>query len=212
MKPSLVATLIAYLTLQLAAIFLLSVPTVSAANANECMSQYNGRSLGSSDEQAKVQAEMQANGCAEFCSITSERVGGVTTRTVSCSPCDPSSADAEECEKLHERFTPGNPGSVECDEPGNCAKETMFAWCGNKTEGVGVQCLINDVLAFLSVGVGIAVVAGVIIGGITYSTSQGNPAQVQKGITIIANSAIGLVMYLLLWAIIQWLIPGGVFQ
>ena len=107
-------------------------------------------------------------------------------------------------------FVGGNPGTVECDDSGDCADKTYFKWCG-RNEAVGVNCLFNDIITFLSVGVGIAVVIGIIIGGITYSTSQGNPAQAQKGMTIIANSAIGLVLYMLMWAIVQWLIPGGVF-
>ena len=79
-----------------------------------------------------------------------------------------------------------------------------------KTENVTIRDLAVEVIRFLSIGVGIAVVAGIATGGVVYSTSQGNPAGTQKGITIITNSIVGLLMYLFLFAIMQFLIPGGV--
>jgi hypothetical protein len=103
---------------------------------------------------------------------------------------------------------------VDCTDPteqGNCAK-TAFKFGGCDTASTGMKCLISEILLFLSVGVGIAVVAGIAIGGITYATSEGNPSKAQKGITIIVNAVIGLVLYLLLFAITNFLIPGGVFS
>mgnify|MGYP003610100314 len=43
-----------------------------------------------------------------------------------------------------------------------------------------------------------------------YSTAAGNAAQVQKAKTMILNTVIGLLSYLLMWAFINWLVPGGV--
>jgi hypothetical protein len=52
----------------------------------------------------------------------------------------------------------------------------------------------------------------VIVGGITYTTSNGDPQKVQKAKTMIANVIVGIAAYFFLWAFLQWLIPGGVFN
>lgn len=106
---------------------------------------------------------------------------------------------------------------VVCSDEGNCAKNTAFAFdCGggnnNVKTSVGISCLFITVINFLSVAVGLAVVAGVTVGGIKYSTSSGNPSGTQQGMKIIGNSLLGLVLWLLLWAITNFLIPGGVFK
>lgn len=110
----------------------------------------------------------------------------------------------------------GGSAAVDCPDEGDCAKTTSFAFnCGGSTPqktNVGISCLIITVLNFMSIAVGILVVGGVTAGGIMYSASGGNPGKKQQGVTIIVNAVIGLVLYLLLWAIIQFLIPGGVLK
>ncbi len=92
---------------------------------------------------------------------------------------------------------------------GETTEKTAFSF-NNKQGDVGIKDLFVEVLRFLSAGVGIAVVAGIAIGGIKYSTSQGNPAGAQQGITIITNAVIALILYLLMFALLQFLVPGGV--
>ena len=93
-----------------------------------------------------------------------------------------------------------------------CAKKTAFTFgsCGNTN--VTIACLAAEVMKFLSALVGVAVVAGITVGGIIYSTGSGNPAKTQKGVSIIINSVLGLMLFLLMFALINFLIPGGVFQ
>lgn len=88
--------------------------------------------------------------------------------------------------------------------------ETTAFPINGKTKDVGIRDLAVEVIRFLSIGVGIAVVAGIAIGGVTYTMSQGNPAGAQKGMTIIFNAIIGLVLYLLMFSLLQFLVPGGV--
>lgn len=94
-------------------------------------------------------------------------------------------------------------------ESGDCAEQTSFKF-NNKNKEVGITDLFVEVIRFLSIAVGIAVVGGIITGGIVYSTGGGNPTQTKKGVTIIVNAIIGLVLYLLMFAIINFLVPGGV--
>jgi hypothetical protein len=45
-----------------------------------------------------------------------------------------------------------------------------------------------------------------------YITARANAAQVQKGQDMIINSVIGLFLFIFMYAILQFIIPGGVFQ
>ncbi len=104
-----------------------------------------------------------------------------------------------------------NPSADSCpDNQGDCAEKTAYTFAGCGSSDVGLKCLFVEIIKFLSIGVGIAVVAGIAVGGVTYSLAQGNPAGAQKGITIITNAIVGLVLYLLMFALLQFLIPGGI--
>lgn len=65
---------------------------------------------------------------------------------------------------------------------------------------------------FFSYGVGLVLAASIIWGGIQYSSSQGNPEATQAAKTRIQNAIIGLVFYLLIFAAVQFLVPGGLFN
>ena len=101
---------------------------------------------------------------------------------------------------------------------GNCAEKTSFSFTCidpntntklESTTDVSISCIVTTVLNFLSVAVGIAVVAGIVVGGITYSTAGGNPAKVKKGGAIIGSAIGGLVLFILMYAIINFLLPKG---
>lgn len=68
---------------------------------------------------------------------------------------------------------------------------------------------INPFISLLAVLVGIAVVIGIIWGGIQISTSAGNPQQAASGKDHIRNAIIALIAFVLLYSFIQWLLPGG---
>lgn len=71
---------------------------------------------------------------------------------------------------------------------------------------------LSNIIKFLTVGVGVAATGGVVYGGFLYLTAQGNSGQIQKGIATIINALIGILMYALAFAIINFLIPGGVLK
>ncbi|HLG90755.1 MAG TPA: hypothetical protein VI336_01155 [Candidatus Saccharimonadales bacterium] len=70
---------------------------------------------------------------------------------------------------------------------------------------------INVVVNFLSIGVGVVVIAMIIIGGIQYSIAGDNPQAVNAAKQRIINALIALVAYIFMFAFLQWLIPGGIF-
>lgn len=67
-------------------------------------------------------------------------------------------------------------------------------------------------IRFLSIGVGVAVVISIIVAGIQYSASEGNPETTQRAKQRIQNAIIGLILYIFIFAIIQFLVPGGLFS
>lgn len=66
-------------------------------------------------------------------------------------------------------------------------------------------------LMFLAGGVGLAVVGGIVAGSYLYITARANASQVQQGQTMIINSVIGLLLFIFMYAILQFIIPGGIF-
>jgi hypothetical protein len=65
---------------------------------------------------------------------------------------------------------------------------------------------------FLAVGVGIVVTGGIIFGAIQYITANGNASQTQQGVTVITNSVIGLILFIFMYALLNFLVPGGLFK
>jgi hypothetical protein len=69
---------------------------------------------------------------------------------------------------------------------------------------------IDPAIKFLSVGVGVVVLAMIIVGAIQYTTSGGNPQAVADGRKKIMNAILALVIYAFLFAFLNFLIPGGI--
>lgn len=109
------------------------------------------------------------------------------------------------------------------DTPADTTPVAQASGCkdanGNKISSI-IPCggsgnpIINMLLAlvnFLAIGVGIAVVGGIVWGSITYIRSNGNSSIAQQGITIIINAVVGLLLFIFMYAIINFLVPGGLF-
>jgi len=95
----------------------------------------------------------------------------------------------------------------------NCGTTTFFNWgCEGASEGERINSLLFNILNWMAVGVTVVVVGGVIFGAIMYTSSGGNPEQAKKALGTIRNAVIALFMYFAMWALLNWLIPGGVFN
>jgi hypothetical protein len=68
------------------------------------------------------------------------------------------------------------------------------------------------VINILTAGVGVAAVGGVIYGAVLYTTSGGSVDQVKKARGIFMNVIIGLLMYTLMYAFLNYIVPGGMFN
>jgi len=78
-------------------------------------------------------------------------------------------------------------------------------WC----EPDGVWKILAFVVSILTVGVGILATLGLIVSGIQYTTAGDSTEKTTKAKKRILEIVIGLAAYALLWAVANWLIPGG---
>lgn len=58
---------------------------------------------------------------------------------------------------------------------------------------------------------GVATVGGFLWGGLLYITARANAGQVENAKMVMINSVIGLLMFIFMYAILQYLVPGGIF-
>lgn len=70
-----------------------------------------------------------------------------------------------------------------------------------------IYAYLKNIIIFLGGAIGLAVVITIIVAGIQYSSSNGNPANITKAKERLMNAVIGLVLYLFLAAILRYLVP-----
>lgn len=99
----------------------------------------------------------------------------------------------------------------------------LAAQCGDVTTSIDYGCgqsgnhgLIFDwllgITRFLGGLVGLVVMLMLIIAGVQYITAGGNPQGVAAAKKRIGGAVTALVLYILMFGILQWLIPGGIFK
>lgn len=76
-------------------------------------------------------------------------------------------------------------------------------------DGDGIYFILDVIVNILVYGVGVAGIIGLVICGIQYMTSQGDVAKMKQVKIRIVEIVIGLVLYAFLYALLNWLIPGG---
>jgi flagellar biosynthesis protein FlhB len=79
-----------------------------------------------------------------------------------------------------------------------------------KTNGIVTD--LNNIVKVLSGLAGIAIVGTIILGGIQYSAAGDKPEALQKAKQRITNGLLALGVFLLIFAFLQWIIPGGIFN
>lgn len=87
-----------------------------------------------------------------------------------------------------------------------------FNCSGGSEPGGGFTSILLWVINIMAAGVGVAVVIGIVLGGITYSMSDGDASKAKQGKDMITNSIIGLFLFLFLFAAANFLVPGGLFN
>lgn len=83
---------------------------------------------------------------------------------------------------------------------------------GNDYTNTGLWGILLIAVNILTAGVGVVALAGIVYGAILYTSAGGNQEQVKKAITIFTNVVIGVIAFAGMWALLNFLIPGGVFK
>ncbi len=95
------------------------------------------------------------------------------------------------------------------DENNDAISTTFFGDFKDDGKGCGVYMVLNYALDILSWGIGIAAIVGIIVSGILYLTAKGNENQVIKSKKRILDIVIGVAIYAVLYAGLNFLLPGG---
>lgn len=83
---------------------------------------------------------------------------------------------------------------------------------GGTLQGNAIFIYVTNILKVVSALAGIATVGGFVWGGILYITARANASQTEKAKNVMINSVIGLLLFIFMYAILQFLVPGGVFS
>lgn len=98
-----------------------------------------------------------------------------------------------------------------------CETDTAIIHCNNVKEDGGVEntglwSLLIFAVNVLTAGVGVVALAGIVYGSILYTTAGGSQEQIKKAVTIFTNVVIGIIAFAGMWALINFIVPGGVFN
>jgi hypothetical protein len=90
----------------------------------------------------------------------------------------------------------------------NCSQKA-----GAKTaEESPIWGVLLIVLNIMTAGVGILAVGGIVYASILYASAGDKAEQTKKAVSIITNVVIGIVAYGLMYVLLNFLVPGGVFN
>lgn len=116
-----------------------------------------------------------------------------------CVSCSDGSlvADTSQCPESDVSGSSGDPAA------------TSDADCGTVAKCDLVSKYLNPFINLMAALVGVAVTISIVVGGIRYASSAGDPQAAAAGKARIRNSIIALITFIFLYAILNFLIPGG---
>lgn len=92
----------------------------------------------------------------------------------------------------------------------SCTSSNNQGYCAMPHNGI--VDLVFAIVRFLSDGVGLVVILSVIIGGIQYITSKGDPNATQGAIKRLTSAVTALLIYIFAYAILNYVVPGAFFK
>lgn len=106
------------------------------------------------------------------------------------------------------------PGATYCDQSSaNCSDPAADpnAKCDNDDCDF-IKKFVNPAINTLSACFGVIAIISIILGGINYATSEGDPQKTSRAKNRIFNTIIAVIAYIFLYAFLQFLVPGGAFK
>lgn len=78
-------------------------------------------------------------------------------------------------------------------------------------EDTGAWGILLLAINILTAGVGVVAIGGIIYASILYTSAGGSAEQIKKSMTIIADIVVGVLAFALMYAILNFIVPGGLF-
>ena len=109
--------------------------------------------------------------------------------------------------------TSGSADGPTTDESADAVEERCTSilpaeWC--KDDGDGIAGILNLVLNIMTMGMGVLATIGLVISGIQWLTARDKEDQIVKAKSRIFNIVIGIMVWGIMWLVLQWLLPGGI--
>lgn len=92
----------------------------------------------------------------------------------------------------------------------SCVETSLFGRVCSDGSGKEIFMILAMVVNIISIGIAIFAAVGIAVFGIQWLTSNGEPAKLTKAKSRLFNIVIGVILYLLLYSILEFLLPGGV--
>ena len=83
---------------------------------------------------------------------------------------------------------------------------------GGGVENSGLWGILLIVINVMTAGVGVLALAGIVYGAVLYTSAGGSPEQIKKARTIFTNVVIGVLAFAGMYTLLQFIVPGGVFN
>ena len=108
------------------------------------------------------------------------------------------------------RDTFGPTGGYICGEVGSSNEVRTVINIGCRGQGNPIMDLLFAIIRFLSIGIGVVLVGSLMVAGIQYTTSRGDAGAIAKAKDRVLNVVVALLIYILAYAILNYLIPNWV--
>ncbi len=130
--------------------------------------------------------------------------------TQTCSELEDKIGEAKDAfEDDAQRTTAEQTDGAQCEAGQDCTGFGLSDSCPDAENCEFITSVVNPIIKFLAGGVGFVILIVVILGGIRYSASAGDPQKATAARKMILNALLALVTYLFLYAILAWILPGG---
>lgn len=105
----------------------------------------------------------------------------------------------------------GDPGVNYCGDVNKNAVVVSID-LGCKHKGNAILDALFAIIRFLTLGVSLVIIGSMIVAGIQFTASRGDPQATAAAIKRMSSSASALLLFIFIYAILNWLVPNTLLQ
>ncbi len=106
---------------------------------------------------------------------------------------------------------PGDPGVNYCGDKNKNAVVTSINF-GCKGKGNAILDMTFAVIRFLTLGVSLVIIASMVVAGLQFTASRGDPQATAASLKRMASNASALLLFIFAYAILNWIVPNTLLQ